>query len=163
MKNSQILFILLFLLMCAQGFGQKIKKTDKVTALKLKKAIAQQYQNRIRIQAFNVDKYGVLRPNKGYEIVYLPKEKNFFVKPQNTENPPIDGVVATKVPGGTLICHCGFGAGDDCKYNTTLDGNIIRYFCDGSCGCGDVFVPDRGGPIEYETVGGTWNEIPYSG
>ena len=61
MKNLKYLFLFLGILISIQSFGQKPKETDKISALRLKKEIAQEYHKGVTVATFTVDKKGIVR------------------------------------------------------------------------------------------------------
>lgn len=147
MKYLPLLFICSFLLLNTQIFGQKKENTDKIIALKLHEKAAIKFQT-VHIEGFSVDKDGILRPSKGYHIIYHAESGNFMVKPENMEVPQLDKVDVQTDETGSMVCHCGFGAGDNCLWWSRTEGNTTYNKCQGSCDCGSVYIPS--GPYDIE-------------
>lgn len=155
MKILPFFFFLLSLTLCVQVFGQKSNKKEIITALKLKKKSALKFHKGLIIQGFSVDKDGVLRPDKDYEIVILDKTKEFLVKPKGAVFKMSDDfVIIDTDDGAKMVCACGFGAGDDCSANISQDGGDRIYKCVGSCGCGSYFIEPTFNVAQFETAEG---------
>ncbi len=158
MKKIQYLFCLLFLLGSFPSFAQKSQPIKEITAIKMTPELVKEYIGKLSFQSFKMDRQGIMRPNKGYEIVYLEKTKQVVIKKKNTPI-PIEGFDMQKVPGGMMYCFCGESGGgaDDCEIKVTVHDNSLNYFCQGRCGCLDLMIYDVSKPIkEYETPGGRW-------
>ncbi len=160
MKTNLNLFLcLLCMALSVSAFGQN-PESDKITAVKLTAAVGEQYFNKISLEAFTVDKNNILRPAKGYKIVYFSTEKKIGILPTTMKllspQPSAPGFDTTKVPGGTMFCMCD-KEDDDCKISPRILDNALVFECVGRCGCGSFIIYDTSDPIlGYETAGGSW-------
>ncbi|MCB0703959.1 MAG: hypothetical protein KDC34_01560 [Saprospiraceae bacterium] len=157
MKITQYLFVLLALIMSVQINAQAPKDGAILTAIRLKAEVAQEYAKGVQVTGFTIDKKGVLRPSKGYEIVYVSIKKQVVVRPagQSITPPSFD---VQPVPGGVMFCLCGGSGPDPCKINLAMDSeNGLNYFCEGGNCCGSFIIYDTSDPVvDYETAGGKW-------
>ena len=155
-KYIYVLPIFFLFLMNTPVIAQKGNDTKIITAVRLDMATAKVYLDGIQIHSFNIDKKGVLRPTKGYEIVYRSEFKQVIIKPKGRQI-PINGYEEIEVPGGTMYCLCNGGAADNCEFQVNIADKELLYFCAGSCGCGSFTIYDVSYPVlEYETPGGRW-------
>ena len=156
----KLIFLLFFFSISTQVFAQKGNENKKLTAIRFEKMIAAEY-SKINIKAISVDKKGVLRATKGYEIIYYFHTKQIVIQPiGETYKPPSDNFDVMNVPGGLMICTCGGGGADNCKISVTVADDTVRFFCDGSCDCGSFIIYDNlNDNLEFETAGGNWDSF----
>jgi len=160
MKLLPFFFIVLSVSIASPIFGQEVKKAGKITALILEENIANYYQKGIKFQAFILDEEGVLEAKKDYEIVLDAKEKKFVVKPKSIKYPIADNVEVSDINGGKSVCHCGFGAADDCEFlGNPKPGEI--HDCGGSCTCGQLIIWDIKSIGRFRTLDGEWHSNNY--
>jgi len=154
MNIKKTFLFLLCLTFCSISYGQKFEKTDTITALMLDKKLAEKFRKGFRLQSADVEN-GVLRPLSGYEIIYLNGKKKFVIKPEGTLVPNTDKVDTREEGGITMVCHCGFGAGDDCEYYEVPQGpNTTNVYCGGGCVCADFYFIAFDDVLRVQTADG---------
>ena len=136
------------------------KNFTQILAVQLTEEAAEPYFKEHRIAGVSVSEEGILRPGSGYDMFLEVEKQQFIVKPIKNEIVSTDDYEAKDVPGGTMFCMCGAG-NDDCNINLTIDDGTIRYFCDGSCGCGSFIIFDvNENTPTYLSSSGDW--FPFS-
>lgn len=155
MKILKLSLLLLCFVFSAQAFGQ----SGQITALKLKNAVSQKFQNGLTVQGLVVCTDGVLYPLNGYEIVFLVGPNKYVVKPHNALVPnPTTGNFEVRHSGGlSMVCKCETqGAPDDCKYYPVPMGNDTHYHCGGTCSCQTFCFIPVSSILQYQVEDGNW-------
>ena len=170
MKQHLIIFSILLLIIphflhaqnrIQQSSGFLAEKAESeeiiVTGLRFDKDIIAELKKLPKQPAFIIDKKGVLRPTKDYQIIYVKADKALVVLPKTTSYSTyakIDGYEDIEVGNMTIGCMCD-GGYDNCHFDNRSNEN--EFICTGSCSCyiGILFDYVKP-PLEYETAGGRW-------
>lgn len=95
-------------------------------------------------------KDGKITATEGYKLMVSSNKKYFAVIPETQDQPNTGftkGIEGKKIDGiGILWCHCGGGAGDNCRFEDKPDkGGYTRLACEGGCECG-MAITQKGPP-----------------
>ncbi len=154
------LFMLCFSFLLFSSFSNEKPGTEEIiiTGLRFDKARTDALKKTPKQPAFTIDKKGILRPTKDYQIIYVKSDKTLVILPNTTtysSYKQLDGYEEIELPSGDLIgCMCD-GPFDNCRFDNSKEDN--EFVCTGSCRCyiGVLFDYARP-PFEYETAGGRW-------
>ena len=153
--------MLVFLLLVSySSFAQGSDQFQELTAVRMQKELIQKYLDGPQLDAFTINKEGVLRPTKDYHIIYNKKKGILVLKPKKEKSLVFTqgGYDEIELPGGHVAaCFCSEGQ-DDCMFQISDNPQTpFRFVCEGTCGCGvGIIFKKRNPPAEYETPGGDW-------
>jgi hypothetical protein len=128
-----------------------------ITGLRFDKDRTDVFSKTPKQPAFTIDKKGVLRPTKDYQIIYVKSDKVLVLLPKTTSYSSykqLGGYDEIELPGGDLVaCMC--DARDNCRFDNSK--KEFEFVCTGSCGCYiGVLFNYSNPPFQYETPGGRW-------
>lgn len=158
MRLSSLMLCFSFLLFSSFS-NQKLNNEEIIlTGLRFDKDRTESLKKTPKQAAFILDKNGVLRPTKNYQLIYIKAEKALVILPKTMSYriyKQIDGIEFIDLPGiGIVGCMCD-GDSDNCHFDNSKKEE--EFVCTGSCRCYIGILFDMAKPpSEYETAGGRW-------
>ena len=107
---------------------------ETITALKLKSK-ASRFLQKVNCKAFTVDTKGILKPARGYEIVFLKKKKSFLIKPSRISMNKLLGKVENNLQDIAWWCA---GCSSCDKEKIISSGGRTNWTCGGCSPCTTV-------------------------
>ena len=160
MKTETLFLLLAFCLMSSLNtFAQSSGNYKEVKAIRINTKLIPEFLKAPDIGAYTIDNKGVLRPDKGYHILFFQDSLKLLLKPikQKSYTLEISHYDEIELPGGHIAaCMCWPDPNDNCMF--VSEGNPNKFKCKGGCSCGVGILFDVNKSIpEIQTPDGNWN------